>query len=90
MIVKTLLDSEIEKRGIKVEEEDIKAEMKSVIDKVGSKEELNKILKQRNVSNSEFTEDLKTIINLIVSSILFYTFHLQATTNLYIILHFLT
>lgn len=64
LIVKTLLDSEIEKRGIKVEEEDIKAEMKSVIDKVGSKEELNKVLKQRNVSNSEFTEDLKTQIRI--------------------------
>ena len=40
--------------------------------------------------DSKFAEDLKTIINLIVSSKLFYTFHLQATTNLYIILHFLT
>ena len=59
LIVKTLIDSEIAKRGIKVSEEDIKAEMKSIIDKVGSKEELNTILKQRGISNSEFTEDLK-------------------------------
>ena len=45
LIVKSLLDAEISKRGIKVQEEDIKAEMKSIIDKVGSKEELNKLLK---------------------------------------------
>ena len=64
LIVKSLLDAEIEKRNIKVEEEDIKAEMKSVIDKVGSKEELNRILKQRNVSNKDFTEDLKTQIRI--------------------------
>ena len=64
LIVKTLLDSEINKRGIKVTDEDIKSEMKSIIDKVGSKEELNKILKQRGVSNSEFTEDLKSQIKI--------------------------
>ena len=64
LIIKTLLDAEIEKRGIKVTENDIKEELKSIIDKVGSKEELNKILKQRGVSNSEFTEDLKTQIRI--------------------------
>lgn len=62
LIIKTLLESEIEKRGIKISEEDVKAEMKAIIDKVGSKEELNKLLKQRGISNSEFTEDLKTQI----------------------------
>lgn len=64
LIVKSLLDTEIEKRGIKVEENDIQEEMKSIIDKVGSKEELNKLLKQRGVSNSDFTEDLKTQIRI--------------------------
>jgi parvulin-like peptidyl-prolyl isomerase len=64
LIVKTLLDSEINKRGIKVSDEDVKNEMKTIIDKVGSKEELNKLLKQRGVSNSEFTEDLKTQIRI--------------------------
>lgn len=64
LIVKTLLEAEIEKRGIKVSEDDMKAEMKSVIDKVGSKEELNKLLKQRGVSNGEFNEDLKTQIEI--------------------------
>ena len=71
LIIKALIDSEIEKRNIQVSEEDIQAEMKSIIDKVGSKEELNKILKQRGISNGEFTEDLKTQIKIkkLISSI---------------------
>lgn len=64
LIVKTLLDNEIAKRGIKVTDEDVKAEMKSIIDKVGSKEQLNSMLRQRGISNSEFTEDLKTQIRI--------------------------
>lgn len=64
LIVKTLLDEEIKKRGIKVSDEDIKKEMISIIDKVGSKEELNSLLKERGISNSEFTEDLKTQIRI--------------------------
>lgn len=64
LIVKSLIEAEIEKRGIKVTDEDIKAEMKAIIDKVGSKEELNKLLKQRGVSNDEFSEDLKTQIKI--------------------------
>lgn len=64
LIIKKLIDKEIEKRNIKVTNDDIKEELKGVIDKVGSKEELNKILKQRGVSNSEFTEDLKNQIRI--------------------------
>lgn len=64
LIVKTLLDEEISKRGIQVSDEDLKAEMKSIIDKVGSKDELNRLLKQRGVSNDEFTEDLKTQVRI--------------------------
>ena len=64
LIVKTLLDQEIAKRGIKVTDEDIKNEMKSIIDKVGSREELNSVLKQRGISNGEFNEDLKSQIKI--------------------------
>ena len=39
--------------------EDVKKEMDLIIDKVGSKEELSEILKQRGISNNEFNEDLK-------------------------------
>lgn len=64
LIIKTLLDDEINKRGIKVTNEDIQNEMKSIIDKIGSKEELNKLLKQRGISNDEFNADLKTQIKM--------------------------
>ena len=64
LIVKSLIDSEISKRGITVTEDDIKEEMKSIIDKVGSKEELNKTLKQRGVSNNEFKTNLENQIKI--------------------------
>lgn len=64
LIIKSLLDEEIAKRGITATEEDVEKELKSVIDKVGSKEELNRMLKQREVSNAQFTEDLKTQIKI--------------------------
>ena len=64
LIIKALLDSEIEKRGIEASKEDVQKELKSVVDKVGSKEELNRILKERNISNAQFTEDLKTQIKI--------------------------
>ena len=64
LIIKALLDSEIEIRGIDATKEDIQNELKSVVDKVGSKEELNRILKERNISNAQFTEDLKTQIKI--------------------------
>ena len=63
-IIRALLEDEIQKRGIKVSDEDIKNEMKSIIDKVGSKEELSKMLKQRGISNDEFNRDLKTQIKM--------------------------
>ena len=64
LIVKSLLDQEIAKKGIKATDEDIQNELKTIIDKVGSKEELNKILKQRGVSNAQFTDDLKSQIKI--------------------------
>ncbi len=64
LIVKSLLDQEIAKRGITATDEDVQNELKTVIDKVGSKEELNRLLKQRDVSNAQFTEDLKTQIKI--------------------------
>ena len=64
LIIKSLLDEEIAKRNIKATDEDVQNELKTIIDKVGSKEELNKLLKQRNVSNSQFVDDLKTQIKI--------------------------
>ena len=64
LIVKSLIDAEIAKRNIVATNEDVQNELKGVIDKVGSKEELNRILKQRGVSNSDFMDDLKTQVKI--------------------------
>ena len=64
LIVKALIDQEIAKRGITATDEDVQNELKDVIDKVGSKEELNRILKQRGVSNNDFMADLKTQVKM--------------------------
>lgn len=64
LIIKALLDAEIEKRGIDATKEDVQNELKKVIDKVGSKDELNRILKERKISNDQFTKDLKTQIKI--------------------------
>ena len=64
LIIKTLLDEEIKKRGIEATKEDVQNEIKTVVDKVGSKDELNRILKDRKISNEQFTNDLKTQIKI--------------------------
>ena len=58
LIVKALINQEIEKRGIEVSNEDVENAVKEIIDKVGSKEQLNQILKQNGISTSQFKKDL--------------------------------
>lgn len=64
LIVKTLLNEEIEKRGIKVTNKDVDDAIKEIIDKVGSKEQLDAILKENGVSNSQFKADLKEEVKM--------------------------
>ena len=58
LIVKELLNQEIAKRGIKVSGADVDAAIKEIVDKVGSKEQLDQILKQNNVTAAQFKKDL--------------------------------
>lgn len=58
LIVKKLLDQEIKKRHIKVSKEDMDKQLKSIIDKIGSKEKFNELLKQNGVSSAQFKKDL--------------------------------
>ncbi len=58
LVVKELLNQEIEKRRIKVTEEDINKELKNIIDKIGSKDKFNEVLKQNGVSSAQFKKDL--------------------------------
>lgn len=64
LIVKSLLNEEVEKRGIKVSNADVDEAIKTIIDKVGSKEQLNTILKENGISNSQFRDDLKEEVKM--------------------------
>lgn len=58
LIVKELIKQEMDKRGIKVTSEDVDNAVKEIVDKVGSKEQLNELLKQNGISASQFKKDL--------------------------------
>ena len=58
LIVKELINQEVEKRHIKVTKDDVNNEIKNIIDKIGSKEKFNEVLKQNNVSTSQLKKDL--------------------------------
>ncbi len=58
LIVKALIDQELKKRGITVTKENTDDAVKEIIEKVGSKEQLDKILKQNGISPSDFKKDL--------------------------------
>lgn len=58
LIVKALLEQEMAKRKIEVSKEDTDRELRLIMDKVGSKEKFNEILKQNGISSSQFKKDL--------------------------------
>ncbi len=64
LIVKSLLNEEIEKRGITVSNQDVEDAVKEIIDKVGSKEQLDALLKQNGISNANFKKDLKEEVKM--------------------------
>ena len=64
MIIKSLLEGELENRGIKVTKADVDDAVKEIIDKVGSKEQLDMILKQNGVSPAQFRRDLEEEVKM--------------------------
>lgn len=64
LIVKTLLDEEIAKRRIEVTNKDVDNAVKEIIDKLGSKEQLDSLLKQNGISSSDFKKDLKEEVKM--------------------------
>lgn len=64
LIVKTLLEEEIAKRGIEVTNEDVDTAVKEIIDKLGSKEQLDTLLKQNGITASQFKKDLKEEVKM--------------------------
>ena len=64
LIVKELINQEMDKRQIKVSKEDVEKERQRMIDRVGSKEKFNEILKQNGISKSKFEKDLEQEIKM--------------------------
>ena len=64
LIVRKLLEEAFKKNNIKVSDADVEKELKSIIDKVGSKEKFNTILTQSGISSSQFKKDLKEEVKI--------------------------
>lgn len=64
LIVKELINEELEKRQITVNKDDTERERQKMIDKIGSKEQFNKILKQNGISQAQFEKDLAQEIKM--------------------------
>lgn len=58
LIIRSLIDEEVKKRHIVVSKKDTDAEMKEILDKVGSKAKFKEVLKKNGVSMKEFKQDL--------------------------------
>ena len=59
LIVKALLEQEIQKRKITVSQEEIEKEYANLVDKIGSKEKFNELLKQSQISQATLKNDIK-------------------------------
>lgn len=64
LMVKTLLDQSMKKYNIKVSDEEVEKELKSLIDKIGSKDKFNELLKQNGISSADFRRDLKEEVKI--------------------------
>lgn len=64
LIIRTLLEEEMDKRSIKVSKADVDDAIKEIIGKVGSKDQLDQILKQNGVSASDFRKDLEEEVKM--------------------------
>lgn len=71
LIVKTLLNQEVEKRKIKVTNDDVKEQKQKIIDSIGGEDRLKELMSQNNVSEKQFNEDVanEVKINKLVDSI---------------------
>lgn len=64
LIVQEILDQEAKARGIKVTNKDVDASIKTIIDKMGGREQLMSVLKQNGVSIGEFKKDVKSQVRM--------------------------
>lgn len=64
LIIEEILDQEANARGIKVTNKDVDEEIKKIMDQVGGRDQLAKILKENGVSIAEFKKDVKNQVRM--------------------------
>lgn len=64
LVIQTLLEQEANARGIKVSNKEVDETINKIIDKIGGKENLSAMLKQNNVSISQFKKDVKNQVKM--------------------------
>ena len=64
LILKEIINQEIEKRKIGVTDEEIQARKDEITEKIGSKEKVEELLKRNNVSDKQFDKDIANEIKI--------------------------
>jgi len=64
LIIKNLIEQDIEKRKIVVTSEEIDKELRMIIDRMGSKEKFNEILRQNGISSAQFKKDIENEVKI--------------------------
>lgn len=64
LVIEELLNQEAQARGIEVSNKEVDETISKIIDQLGGKDNLSKLLKDNNVSISQFKSDLKTQLKL--------------------------
>lgn len=64
VIIRKLLTQEFDKRNITATKEEVDAKKKSMTEQIGSAEQLQKILKENNISEERFTQDMTSEVKI--------------------------
>lgn len=64
LILKTIIEQEVQKREITVSKEEIEAKKEEIIKQIGSKEKVEELLKNNNISHKKFEKDIENEIKV--------------------------
>ncbi len=64
LVLKEIINQEVEKRGIEITKEEIQKRKDEIIEKLGSKEKMDELLSQNGISNKKFEEDIKSELKI--------------------------
>lgn len=64
LILKEIINQEVEKRKIEVTEDEIQARKNEITEKIGSEEKVEELLKRNNISEKQFDKDIENEIKI--------------------------